>query len=344
MTSYVEPELRRAAAALELHRPQDARRMLATVLAAEPDSARALALMAEAMHECGEPPTAWRPYGDRAAAAAPDDVAILSGLADVARRAGDLSGARWYANRALRAGPTSVQALNVHSLVQLAEGHPGDALRTAQQALSRRPDDADLLVAHGRALAELGRTAEAQADYVAALRLDPQHVFARNNLAVERLQCGDLRRASRLLHSAVRDDPRTGAMLRNLTLVAVLTRRLALAFVMLAYGVLLVLGFVLPWAGEVAAWAILAWTVWWVLRMPAPVRRRLTDDIAGWDVVWILLAAGGLVVMLTMLASPGSRPHGPWLIGIVGLRLVLPFAVARVRSAYQLARLGVRLP
>jgi Flp pilus assembly protein TadD len=329
VTADDDAELRRAGAALDLHRPQEARQLLATFLASEPDSAKGLALMALAMHECGEPPSRWRPYGDRAAALAPQDVTILSSLADVARRAEDLSGARWYANRALKAGPASVPALNVHALIQLAEGHPGDALRTSARALSLRPDDPDLLVAHGMAQAELGRAALAQADYVAALRIDPQHVFARNNLAIARLDCADLRRAARLLHSAIRDDPRTPVMRQNLEVVAVMTRRLAMAMVMLALGLRLALGLLDARAGIAGAALLVGWTGWWVLRMPAPVKRRLPARFEVMDGIWALLILVG---------------WGHFLVAAIGLRLVLPFAYRRVRTGWQLFRLGVHLP
>jgi len=335
----------RAAAALDLRRPEEARRLLAPILASSPDDAEALALMAAASARCGEPPTVWRPYADRAAALAPSDANLLATLADLGRTSGDRAAGAYFAERALIAAPHNVRALNVLGLLQL-DSNPGKALDTIERALQSQPDSPDLLVARGMALARTGQLAASQAMYVAALTENPRHVYALNNLALSRLSCADLPRASRLLHRAVAEDPHTTLFRTNMDVVGATTRRLAVAVLLLALGSMILLGLVNRWLGLAVGVALVGWLVLHLTALPATVRRRLTVDVTGWDTFWLVLVVlavpGAITVMLT--GTVPSVGFVPFYVILIGLRLIVPFAVRRAAVARGLSRLDVRLP
>jgi tetratricopeptide (TPR) repeat protein len=334
----------RAAAAIDLRRPEEARRLLAPVIASNPDDAQAFALMAVATARCGEPPSVWRPHADRAAALAPYDASMLAGLADLGRTDGDPQAGMYYVQRALQVAPDHVVALNVLGLLQLDQ-NPTAALATIDRALERRPDDADIMIARGIALSRLKQYAASQAMYVEALQVDPRNLNALNNLAVGRLNCADLPRASRLLHRAVAEDPHTALYRTNMDAVGATTRRLSLAVLMLALGLMIVLGLVNRWLGLTLGVALIVWLVVHLRSLPDTVRRRLTVNMTRWDVFWIILVVlavpGAMTIVLT-----GAMPKAtlPFYVIIIGLRLIVPFAVRRISVASGLRSLGVTLP
>ncbi len=335
----------RAAAALDVRRPEDARRLLAPLLASNPDDAEAFALMAVASARCGEPPTVWRGYADRAAALEPFDADLLATLADLGRTSGDPAAGAYFAERALIVAPHHVRALNVLGLLQI-DSNPGKALATIERALESRPDNPDLLVARGMALARQGQRAASQAMYVAALEQDPRNVYALNNLAFARLRCADLPRASRLLHRAVVEDPHTVLFRKNMDAVGSTTRRLTIAALMVAINVFILVGLANRWLGAALSIGLGGWVVFYVARLPAPVLRRLGKNLAGFDAIWavyLLVAIPHVISVATTGAVP-SFSAGLFLVLAIGLRVLVPFVVRRMSVSAGLRRLGVRLP
>ena len=334
----------RAEAALALRRPEEARRLLAPLLASHPDDATASALMAVASAECGEPPVVWRRFADRAAALAPSDATLLATLADLGRTAGDPGAGLYYAQRALQIDPNHVLALNVLALLQI-DSNPKAALATIDRAMALSPETPEIMVARGMALGSAGQLAASQAMYVAALRENPRQLSALNNLAVSRLLCADLPRASRLLHRAVAEDPHTALYRSNLDVVGATTRALTIAALMIATNVYILMSFVNQWLGTVLAVSLAAWVVISVIRLPVPVLRRLGRNRTVFDLLWLLYLV--LAVPLVMSVAAGETPSlgiGLFVWFFVGLRLVVPFVVRRVSVAFGLRALGVRLP
>lgn len=94
----------------------------------------------------------------------------------VARRRPDDGAARDHLTAALQEGGNAL--LSAGSAQQAADHY--------REALALRPDNADVHNNLGSALLELGELAEAVAQFESALRLDPQHAVARDNLAVAR--------------------------------------------------------------------------------------------------------------------------------------------------------------
>lgn len=331
----------RAAAALDLRRPGEAKQLLQPLVLADPSDAVALVLLArvylaeqqfEQVHEMSR----------RAVEAAPDDVAVLVECADLARQSNDLPDAYTWAQRAVRLAPDEVAALNIMGLVQTARGGAREAVLLGLDALNRRPGDPDLLVAYGMALAADKRPGDATAQYALALERDPEHIHALNNLAVSRLLCGDLRLATSLLGRALALDPRMSRAQQNLRVVGVLARRILLSRLVVALGLTAVAS-LLGWR---FAWLIAAagavWCVAGIVRLPAPARARLGDRLGWIDAVFVLM------IVLAAPAALFSSSKAPPIAAIWGaafaVAVLIRQALNRMAVRRRLRALGARLP
>jgi Flp pilus assembly protein TadD len=333
----------RAEAALELRRPAEARVILEQVLARSPEDAEALVLLARACADEKDFPRSYQ-LTRSASAAAPDDVVILVACADIARESGDLEAAHFWAARALELAPDSVAALNVMSLVEAQRGNGAEALVYAQEALRYGPQDPDLLVAQGMAFDTADALGDAAAHYAMALEIDPQHVYALNNLAVVQLQCGDLKRASGLLGRAIALDPRLEILRGNLDIAGKLARMVLLS----RLGLGTVLAATMAFAGLQYAWVLiipaLLWTAAGIVRLPAPARRRLGHGLG-----WQDLVISGLIVLAIPIASrprnTGPRPSTflAWIV-IFAVTVMGRLYWNRFKASRRLRELGVRLP
>jgi hypothetical protein len=144
----------------------------------------------------------------------------------------------------------------------------------------------------------------------------------------------------------VAEDPHTAVFRTNMDVVGATTRRLAVAVLLLALGSMILLGLVNRWLGLAVGVTLVGWLVLHLAALPATVRRRLSVDVTGWDVFWIvlaLLAVPGAVAVLLSGAVP-SVGAVPFYVIVIGLRLIVPFALRRASVASGLRRLGVRLP
>ncbi|MGD9954619.1 MAG: tetratricopeptide repeat protein [Candidatus Nanopelagicales bacterium] len=331
----------RAAAALGMRRSEEAKRLLQPLVAADPQDAVALVLLGRAylaeqrleqVHEMCR----------RAVEVASDDVAVLVECADMARQSNDLSAAYTWAQRALTLDPDEVAAINVLGLVQTARGGVQEGVLLGSDALKRRPGDPDLLVAYGMALAAAKRPGDATAQYALALERDPEHIHALNNLAVSRLQCGDLRLATSLLGRALALDPRMSRAQQNLRVVGVLARRILLSRLVVVLG-LTAAASLLGWR---FAWLIAAagavWCVAGIARLPAPARARLADRLGWIDAVFVLM------IVLAAPAALFSSSKAPPIAAIWGasfaLAVLIRQALDRLAARRCLRALGARLP
>jgi Flp pilus assembly protein TadD len=93
-----------------------------------------------------------------------------------------------------------------------------EALELADRALALAPGMSGAHDVRGLALARLGRTAEARAEYLEALRLNPRNAVAHNNLGVLALGEGQADAATESFRSALRLNPNDERARRNLLL------------------------------------------------------------------------------------------------------------------------------
>jgi Flp pilus assembly protein TadD len=333
----------RARAALEVHRPDEARRILAPVVAADPSDAVALAILAEAACAEGN----WAGAHDltrRATVAAPDDLAVLLACADVARNTDDLDAAYYWVDRALRIDPDDVHALALMGLVEISRDFIPEAVTYTREALERRPDDPDMLVGYGWALSAAGRDGESTAAYLQALDIDPHHVHAMNNLAVARLRCGDLGRASTLLTSALALDPRLEHARDNLDVVGRLARLILLSRLGVGTVGAAALAYLhVPFSGLLLL-ATLLWVGRSLMTLAPPVRARLGEAV-GWRDVLIAVLIVVAMPWATGLVPVPPRPPTIFAWVVVFAAVVLgPLLWRRVVVALHLRAIGHRLP
>ena len=174
--------LARAEALVELRRYAEAESLLGHVLAARPDDHRAWCVLALVHDGLGQA-TRMLEAANRAVALAPEEewghrlasiaLARLRQLEEAVRAAGE----------AVRLDPNGWRTHVLYSLVaaqvpRLAQ----DAYRAAQRATELAPHSSDAHFALGLTSDATGRHEEVAEHYRQALRLDPEHVNALNNL------------------------------------------------------------------------------------------------------------------------------------------------------------------
>ena len=93
-----------------------------------------------------------------------------------------------------------------------------EALELAERALELAPGMSGAHDVRGLALARLGRTDEARAEYLEALRLNPRNAVAHNNLGVLALGEGEANPAADSFRAALRLNPNDERARRNLAL------------------------------------------------------------------------------------------------------------------------------
>lgn len=103
-------------------------------------------------------------------------------LGSLALRRGDLNSANWYLSRAVLRAPSRPKAHYNYALVLSARRDQERALDELRIAGELDPRDAEVHYLSGVILLKQGRLQEAQAQFVAALKLNPKHADARHNL------------------------------------------------------------------------------------------------------------------------------------------------------------------
>jgi tetratricopeptide (TPR) repeat protein len=174
------PEIQPAIALHRQGRLDEAERVYAAILAADPGRADALHLLGLANYQQGRLPEALRLMA-AALKADPRSADIHSnyGLALDAGKQHQAALASF--DRALALKPDHVQALNNRGLTLAALGRGAEALASWDAALAADPDHVEALHSRGNALYRLKRLDAALADYDRVLRLAPGNVDVLNN-------------------------------------------------------------------------------------------------------------------------------------------------------------------
>lgn len=236
-------EVQRAAALLDLGRYDEARVALGRSLARTPDDLTALELMTRAHYGAGHYRDAVATAG-RVLAQLPGDGMALRIAARSHSALGEhalASDAAWAAVRADPASPDSHIALAEVGIAQpsVAAG----ALEAAETAVRIAPWASGTHVTLGNVQRKLRQPAKARASYEQALRIDPQSLAARNNLALLGLDRGRATSTARTLTGLLRQNPQDAGAARNLLVaVAVAMRNIRLALIV-PYLVLAVVDF-----------------------------------------------------------------------------------------------------
>ena len=229
----------RARMLLELDRDAEARDMLSALVAHDPDDVQLLCLLAQACLGAGDV--------EGALSAAWGAVQLAPGqewphrlLSIAFARSRRFVEARQAADTAVRLEPDEWRVwANIAHVDSLARRVTDDTLGAAHRAVALAPHEAQTHAVLGSVLLERGRSRQAQQALHEALRLDPRHYSARNDLARLDLRRHRLGRAARGFADAAAMSVDDAAAARNLHVVlAQLLRRLhwLLAVAVLATG------------------------------------------------------------------------------------------------------------
>jgi Flp pilus assembly protein TadD len=198
--------LTRAEHLLELHRPQEALRVLAATLAQHPDNGMVLCLAARAELALKEPGRA-QELATRAAAAQPHTEYPFRLLALSFSEMGRSVEACEAAKTAVANAPNLWQTH--HALAHVCSGVPGKtsvAWDAARRAVELAPHEAETHAVLGRVAVEAENQTAAEESLREALRLNPDHAGARNDLGrLHMLRKDHFGAASHFAHAAASD-------------------------------------------------------------------------------------------------------------------------------------------
>ncbi|WP_235736210.1 tetratricopeptide repeat protein [Nocardioides alcanivorans] len=188
-----------------------------------------------------------------------------------------------------------------------------DALARARIGVQLGPNEADTHNLVGLCLDNLNQHDAARASYQEALRLDPQHAMAMNNLATLDIGFFRLRNAAQGFGNAVALEPGEATLRENLR---VLTTRLAMRLLAVSVvGALLLailLGTEAPWwARALLGSGIVAGTGWFALRSRSYLPRGMTLSIGALNAaiswrerVWLMATVVALACLCAMAFAP----------------------------------------
>ncbi|MBO9520219.1 MAG: tetratricopeptide repeat protein [Nocardioidaceae bacterium] len=236
-----EHELARVSGLIDLGRYAEAEERLRTLLVTEPESVRALAMLAETQIRQHRLLSAAR-FARSAIALEPESAAHQVLLARALVEA-DRPQAIAVARQAVRLAPSWWQTHHVLAcaLQDGGRAEKKESVTCAREAVRLAPHVADAHNVLGLSLQAIASPFRARDAYEEALRVDPHHTAAMNNLAILRMQLGNLRGAGTLLTTGLGNAPQEEILRWNhdVLLVRLALRWLAvLAALAIALGIL----------------------------------------------------------------------------------------------------------
>jgi tetratricopeptide (TPR) repeat protein len=213
----------RAELLVQAGRAADAVELLSTHLAANPDDPDALTVLGRAHLAAGNPQRALGAF-DAVLTVDPENVVCWQRRSDALRLLGRYGEARDAGRRCVLLSPHHWAAhytlgLALHK-IHTQPGNREELFTAANAAVQLAPDRADPHVLLGLAYGAHGnRFAETQC-YERALAIDPQHAYARSNLAAQHLRSGKLSQAMRGFRAAASSNPQEAQFHRNIAATA----------------------------------------------------------------------------------------------------------------------------
>jgi Flp pilus assembly protein TadD len=341
--SDAESRLQRARALMDLGRHEQAQPLLAEALAEDPASAGTWCAMARCCYAQRDWQGALDATG-RALEARPGMVVAWRFRALALIELERWEDAWEAAGEAVRLEPMHWYGHLIVARVLLANTsgyfHENVAGQAAARARELAPHEPDTHFMVGSVAQRAGRAAEAEACYREALRLDPEHRSAQNQLALIQMQRGDTYAAAQGFAAvAAADQGGSGLGEHNLRVLAV---RLIAPARWISLGVFFLVNIVVtasPGTGAAVRAACLAvtlaswggWTLWAARQVPGRLRRPLLRSARSSRYVgFTLLAVGALTLAgLALLLVPQLDAHST---------LVLVAGIAFQALALQAAR------
>jgi tetratricopeptide (TPR) repeat protein len=318
---------RRAQDLLDLRRAAAAEEVLRGHLAAEPEDASGLLLLADALRDQDRHPEA-----EQAALSAvrlePELHRAYLVLTEVRVAREDAAGAVEAAHEAVRLAPQAWVSHYVLARALLTGRRPRvrDALDVALHTVGLAPHSPDAHNLVGICFNAFNKPDQARAAFEEALRLDPQHRTAQANLAGLHARRGRLRRSAERVTSALGQDPQEEALHEALDVVLVrFSRRLLWAVLVGALVVGIELGATAPWwlravSGVLIALGVAALVRAFLRHLPRGVRSvgTLPRVARGWTRWGLFLLATAVVTLVLMSFAPYDVAVGAGLV-LVGI-------------------------
>lgn len=355
-------DLTRAAQLLELGRPAEAERLARAALGADPTSLDAAEILANALN-----------HQDRAEEGAevarrglgqhPDSADLLLVLVDclvdqvgmessgrMRRKRGDadlVDEARQVAERLVRTHPNWWVSHYAQARSLLAGNRPRilDALHCANRAISVAPHSADAHNLAGLCLDGLNQADAARAAYQEALRLDPQHAMAMNNLATLDVGIFRLRDAARGFGTAASLEPDEELPRQNLRMLTIrLAARILIVAAVGAIALAVTLAAEAPWWSRfLVGAALLGGTGWFVqvsrgyLPRGMALSWRTLIGALGWiERIWIGITVVALCCLVAMSFAPREFAIDAGMaMLVIGRALLIGTIVAGLLNAFR---------
>jgi Flp pilus assembly protein TadD len=320
----------RAEHLLAIHRPQEALRLVGALLASEPANGAALCLAARAELAIGEPTRA-RDLATRAVAAQPHEEHPLRLLALAWSAMGRSDEAHDAAAAAVACAPNVWQTH--YTLAHVSSGVPGmssAALEAARRAVELAPHEADAHAVLGLVAVENKDKATAEKSLREALRLDPDHAGARNDLGrLQMLRKNHFGAASHFFHAAA-NDVRSDVARRNID--AALTVAVGRVVFWMSVAVFVIGRFAVQTDSDMAVeagylmLAVLIGLAIWQAVVIVPALRgglggylRLLPNRDKLMTATIALLIFGMVTLMVMCVVPPDARFWPLIVGVAGL-------------------------
>jgi tetratricopeptide (TPR) repeat protein len=302
-------ELARASAMLDVRRFDEASELLARVVSAEPESARAWCLMARA-HLGAERYAEAVNAANRAVTLDPADEWPHRLASNALVHLGQHTDALRAAYEACRLAPGYRQTHVCVAQAALAAHRLDVAAEAATRARGLAPNEPDVHFLSGKVSLSRGQLADAREHQERALALDPAHSGAMNELGRIRLRRHDTAGAIRHFISAARATPDERIYSRNIDVVLLRTvSRTIYMFTLIALILIWIPAVThvdrLPFVVALGTLAVVTafCFAWMVLRLPHEARLMVRRTLRAPRVAAALaLAVGGVVVAFGLVA------------------------------------------
>lgn len=330
----IRQELTRATTMLDLGRYTEAGRLLAAVVASEPENARAWCLLARAHLGAGHYADAVTAAG-RAVSLSPEDEWPHRLASNALMHLGRHSESLKAANESCRLAPSYWQTHVCVAQSALAAGYLSVAATSAGEARRLAPGEPDVYFLSGKVCLARAELSAARDYQERALALDPGHSGAMNELGRIRLRRHDTAGAIRHFISAARTTPGERIYSRNIEVVILrAVSRTIYLFTLLALALIWIPACIhvarFPFAAGLGLLGLLAAGSFAVLliRMPKEARSLLRRTLRNRRVVQSLaLAISGVAAAFAIVAvvPAGEVPQ------MLPVAVILTFA-ARVAA------------
>lgn len=338
-----EDSLVRVEMLIALGRHEDALALLGPVLRDEPANCYAWCLQAQAQLQLDQPRLAQQ-SAEAGMRADPNAEWPLRLLSIAVRELGDSARAIELAAASVRMEPDLWEPRAILAIaLSEVKGSRHRARRVASSALRIAPEEPQPYFVVGLVADRMDRYSDAESAYRHALRLNPQHAAARNNLSVILSRRRDYIGAAKGFTEAAVGDPHLVIARRNVDYVVLrLVQQAQLVVLAATFAALAgprLLGIPSHWVSFVAALTGVGVIGWSMVRFVRSTPRRLHRYLAtipGRDrlvAAWVTLLCVALLVLCVASALPGLARWWGYLLACTALAgaLILNYARATRR-------------